>query len=69
MTQYIDKSILVEKIEKRIKETESMDSNDPFWAGQISGFDSVLKMLDTLEVKVIDLEEKIKNKINDISNL
>ena len=50
MTQYIDKSVLVEKIDKRIKETESMDSNDQFWAGQISGFDSVLKILNTLEV-------------------
>ena len=30
MKQYIDKSVLVEKIEKRIKETESMDLNDQF---------------------------------------
>lgn len=57
MKQYIDKSVLVEKIEKRIKETESMDLNDQFWAGQISGFDSVLKLLDTLKVK---MDKKIK---------
>ena len=57
MKQYIDKSVLVEKIEKRIKETESMDLNDQFQAGQISGFDSVLKLLDTLKVK---MDKKIK---------
>ena len=62
MKQYIDKVDIMAEIKKRIKEIESMDSNDQFWAGQISGFDSVLKILDKLEVKLIDFEEKIKNK-------
>jgi spore coat protein CotH len=30
---------------------------DPFWEGQISAFDSVLKILNTLETKEVDLEE------------
>jgi hypothetical protein len=47
----IDKNKLAEKIENRIKETESMRPMvDPFWEGQISAFDSVLKILDTFEV-------------------
>ena len=52
MAQYIDKSALVAKIEKRIKETESMQPKfDQFLAGQISAFKGILKILDTLEVK------------------
>lgn len=48
----IDKAALVAEIEKRIKETESMQPKfDQFWAGQISAFKGVLKILDTLEVK------------------
>lgn len=58
----IDKATLTAKIENRIKETESRRSMvDPFWEGQISAFDSVLKILDTLEVKEINtwhLQEK-----------
>ena len=58
----IDKDALVAKIEDRIKETESMRSMvDPFWEGQISAFDSVLKILNTLEAKEVEtwhLQEK-----------
>ena len=55
----IDKDTLVLKIEKRIKETESMQPKfDQFWAGQISAFKGVLKILDTLEVKEVDIEKK-----------
>jgi hypothetical protein len=54
----INKNKLAEKIENRIKETESMRPMvDPFWEGQISAFDSVLKILNTLETKEVDLEE------------
>lgn len=50
----IDKDKVVAKIEKRIKETESMQpKSDQFWAGQISAFKGVLKILDTLEVKEV----------------
>jgi len=52
MAQYIDKAALVAEIEKRIKETESMQPKfDQFWAGQISAFKGILKILDTLEAK------------------
>jgi len=60
MEQYINKSDLVAEIENRIKETESMQPKfDQFWAGQISAFKGVLKLLDTLEVKEVDLEKEI----------
>lgn len=58
MTQYINKDALVTEVERRIKETESMQPKfDQFWAGQISAFKGVLKILDTIEVK----EEYIEN--------
>ena len=57
--QYIDKAAVVAEIERRIKETESMQPKfDQFWAGQISAFKGVLKILDTIELKEVDLEEK-----------
>jgi hypothetical protein len=57
MEQYISKSALVAEIEKRIKETESMQPKfDQFWAGQISAFKGVLKILDTLETKEVNVE-------------
>ena len=57
--ELIDKAAVVAEIEKRIKETESMQPKfDQFWAGQISAFKGVLKILDTLEVKEIDLEKE-----------
>lgn len=50
--ELIDKAAVVAEIEKRIKETESMQPKfDQFWAGQISAFKGILKILDTLEVK------------------
>ncbi len=56
----INKDKVVEKIKKRIKETESMQPKfDQFWAGQISAFKGVLKILDTLEMKEVDLEKEI----------
>lgn len=57
----IDKAAIVAEIERRIKETESMQPKfDQFWAGQISAFKGVLKILDTFEVKEVDLEKEIK---------
>ena len=51
----IDKSALVAEIEKRIEETKGMQPKfDQFWAGQISAFKGVLKILDNLEVKEVD---------------
>ena len=60
MAQYIDKEALVAEIERRIKETESMQPKfDQFWAGQISAFKGVLKILDTLEVKEVGTSNKV----------
>ena len=57
MIHLIDKDALVAEIEKRIKETESMQPKfDQFWAGQISAFKGVLKILNTLEVKEVQEE-------------
>lgn len=64
MKAYIDKSTLVKEIKKRIKETESMITNDPFWDGKISGLDSVLKILDTLKVEEVDLEKELDRYTN-----
>ena len=62
MAEYIDKAALVAEIEKRIKETESMQPKfDQFWAGQFSAFKGILKILNTLEVKEMEvwhLQEK-----------
>ena len=50
MEQYISKSALVAELEKRIKETESMQPKfDQFWAGQISAFKGVLKILKAID--------------------
>ena len=55
MEQYILKSALLAEIENRIKETESMQPKfDQFWAGQISAFKGILKILVTFEVKEVD---------------
>lgn len=57
MKQYIDKAAVVAEIEKKIKETESMQPKfDQFWAGQISAFKGILKIIDTFEVKEVDLD-------------
>lgn len=64
MKQYIDKSALVAEIERRIKETESMQPKfDQFWAGQISAFKGALKILDSLEVK--EIQEEVKTIIEE----
>ena len=58
MAQYINKSALIAKVEKRIEETKGMQPKfDQFWAGQISAFKGVLKILDTLEVKEVNIAE------------
>ena len=65
MAQYIDKEALVAEIERRIKETESMQPKfDQFWAGQISAFKGVLKILDTIDTKEVDLENSVKGRID-----
>ena len=57
----IDKDAYVAEIEKRLKETESMQPKfDQFRAGQISAFKGAIKIIDTLEVKEVNLEEEIQ---------
>ena len=66
MKQYINKDALVAEIEKRIKETESMQPKfDQFWAGQISAFKGILKIINTPEVKEVDLEKIYQKGYND----
>lgn len=61
MKELIDKSALVAEIENRIKETESMQPKfDQFWAGQISAFKGILKILDTLAVKEVENDRKFE---------
>ena len=65
MEQYISKSDLVAELEKRIEETKGMQPKfDQFWAGQISAFKGVLKILNTLEVKEIDTPISDSRKAN-----
>ena len=48
MKQYIDKSVLVEKIEKRIKETETMNVNNKCWARKISRIEKELNIINNI---------------------
>lgn len=65
MKQYIDKSAIVVEIERRIKETKSMQPKfDQFWAGQISAFKGILKILDILEVKEFDFERELSKYVS-----
>ena len=60
MEQYINKAAVKAELEKRIEETKGMQPQfDQFWAGQISAFKGVLKILDTLETKENDLVEEL----------
>ena len=62
MKEYINKSAVKAELEKRIEETKGMQSKlVKFWAGQISAFKGVLKILDTLEVKEVDLEREVSD--------
>ena len=64
--ELIDRATAVAEIDRRIKETESMQPKfDQFWAGQISAFKGVLKILNSLEVKEADLEKEINKWICD----
>lgn len=59
MAHLINKSAVVAEIEKRIEETKGMQPKfDQFWAGQISAFKGILKILDTIKVKEVDLKKE-----------
>lgn len=66
MKRYINKDVLAAKIENRIKEIESMKPKfNQFWAGQISAFKGVLKILDTLETEEVNLEKEYEEFVVD----
>ena len=66
MEQYINKAAVKAELEKRIEETKGMQPQfDQFWAGQISAFKGVLKILDTLEVKEVNLEKEYEDFVVD----
>ena len=56
MEQYIEKSALVAKIEKRKKEAYGHEWG---WAVQCATYDEILSILNTLEVKEVDLEKEL----------
>ena len=66
MKQYIDKSALVTEIEKRIEEGEKVVEELPSSAilGLIQAYKNTLSLIDTLEVKEVDLENAVKGRIN-----
>ena len=68
MAQYINKSALVAEIEKlisngQVKLQESQESNDHenyiVWAEHIATCIKVLSLIDTLEMKEVDLEKEV----------
>jgi len=63
MTQYIDKSTVVAKIEKLINDEFQCDSYDEATGFQ-RGLDLIRSFVDTLEVKEVDLEKEIDNWYN-----
>lgn len=66
MAQYIDKSALVAEIENKFQkywklgeESDALqDGNAKYWGGVLSCLNEVKTLIDTLEVKEVDLEEK-----------
>lgn len=63
MKQLIDKSAVVEEIEKRLSLLEGGTGHPEVMKrveGVIKGYKSILSFLDTLEVKEVDLEKEIE---------
>ena len=51
MEEYIKKSAIIKELEKRIKMQPKFNQ---FWAGEISAFKDILKIINTLEVKEVN---------------
>ena len=63
MRQYIDKSNVVAEIEKRIKTNKGCMlglRNLDYYQGKIDALNDTISFLNTLEVKVVDLEKETK---------
>ena len=71
--ELIDKSALVAEIEKRLHANGAFDKvGDEAWSedvGMCNAYKSILSFLNTLEVKEVELEKEIKNRIDNLSNL
>lgn len=67
MTQYIDKSAVVAEIEahynKCLKRAKIIDAE--YWNGKAAAYRDMLVVLDTLEVKEVDLEKEWKEFLKD----
>lgn len=63
MKEYIDKSVLVAEIERRIKRFR--EEKDSVSIVKTNTYKGILSFLDTLEVKEVDLEEKIQDHIKE----
>ena len=58
----IDKDVVVEEIGRRIKGLQDCHADTvEGYAGEISGLKRLLSLLDTYEVKEVDLEKELKN--------
>lgn len=71
MKQYIDKNALLARIKKLKMDIGNIfnEYDEGFWEGRVTAFDDVICSLNTLEVKEVDLEKEIKNRIDNLSNL
>lgn len=63
MAQYIDKQVLAEKIEKRKK--QNVLTNEGAFEEDVD----ILYLLDTLDVKEVDLEKEIEYEYNPVDGL
>lgn len=61
MTQYIDKAAMVAEIERRIKINKGCMlglRNLDYYQGKVDALSDTISLLDTLEVKEVDLEKE-----------
>ena len=71
MAQYIDKSILVAEIEKRIEKYNTIDTGNneelkAMYGAKCHALREILRFLDTSEVKEVDLEKTLSDLDKDI---
>lgn len=59
MTQYIDKDAVIAEIERRIKEVSQIEKAS-YEIGLCDAYKTIISVLDTLEVKEVDLEDEIE---------
>lgn len=67
MKQYIDKSALVAEIKSRMKRNQKTLTRDASAAYYEDGF--IIDIINSLEVKEVDLDKEIQQHINDCLNI